>query len=160
MRSTATHPAPDWQADLLVGTTAEKHHQMLLGVKPVITAEYEIKLDRYYTERGTLFIELEQSPRGEGYRPSGAAIYPDHRLLAFHPADRRGQVYGPAVLTISARDLRAAVHHLLATGEATVVMGGGRGTNPTRGVCLTPQQIIRALAELREADTAREGETK
>lgn len=156
MRATTNHPAPDWQADLLVGSTAEKHHQMLLGVKPVITAEYEIKLDRYYADRGTLFVELEQSPRGEGYKPSGVNVYPDHRLLAFHPADKRGQVYGPAVLTIAARDLRAAVGHLVATGQVAVTMGGARGTNPTRGLLCTPQQVIRALAELREAETREE----
>lgn len=152
-RTDATHPAPDWSADLIAGTTAEKHHQLLLGVKPVITANYENKVDRHYLRTGNLYLEVEQSPRGEGYKPSGISIYAPDTIVAIFAGDSRGRVYGPAILVASATDLRAAVNHLLDTGQATLTLGGGRGTNPTRGLLVTPHGVIAALAALADQST-------
>ena len=136
---------PDFDIDALFGKEAEDFvlRELFVGI---ITRAVEVKRDGRWRETGNLYVEVEQSPHGKSWRPSGLMTTDaDYQAYVLgNPSQALGPNTSMAVLVLPTTSVRAYAASESNNFERTV-LGGTKGDNPTRGVLLSTSRLLASI---------------
>lgn len=139
MTVAAKHPSPDWDIDLVFGEDTE---QSLIDLFNAINLRYtslEVKNEtRWAPSTGNVYIEFAQTPRLQSEKPSG---------IATSRADWYAIHFGSLVLLVQTESLRYVAREYARRFPDSIRAGGLSGDNPTRGVLLPLNELVRRLNE-------------
>jgi hypothetical protein len=125
-------PTPYFPDDLRYGKRGEKVVERFLG--DIGQGSLEVKSDRY--RNGRMVLEVEQNPKGAGWRPSGVMVTEAHWWVYQYNLDGAFTVVNVA---------RVKRYLELNKDNLELKLCGARGDNPTKGYLLMPENVIDML---------------
>ena len=125
-------PAPNWKADLEYGKVGEALVERFLD--DISSGHLEVKTDRY--RNGRMVLEVEQNPRGRGWKPSGVMVTEAKWWVYQYNLD------GAFTVVSVARIKRYIAIH---ADNMELRVFGSRGDNVARGYLLMPEQVTDLL---------------
>lgn len=131
-RSAYDIPQPNFNRDLRHGKLGEELVEQFLD--DISSGSLEVKTDRY--RNGRMVVEVEQNPKGKGWKPSGLMVTEAKWWVYQYHLD------GAFTVVAVARLKRYLVHH---SDTLELMMFGTRGDNPSRGYLLEPEHVTDLL---------------
>ncbi len=125
-------PAPNWKADLEYGKVGEALVERFLD--DISSGHLEVKTDRY--RNGRMVLEVEQNPRGRGWKPSGVMVTEAKWWVYQYNLD------GAFTVVSVARIKRYIAIH---ADNMELRVFGSRGDNVARGYLLMPEEVTDLL---------------
>lgn len=124
---------PNFEVDLAYGHEGEETVRKFLRF--IQSGSYEVKSDRY--RNGRMVVEMEQNPKGRGWKPSG---------LSITQATVWAYMYAPDALVMCSS---ARLRDYIDKEESTLkYMEFASGTeNPTQGFLIYPEQVMQMLSD-------------
>jgi len=134
-------PAPNWKADLEYGKVGEALVERFLD--DISSGHLEVKTDRY--RNGRMVLEVEQNPRGRGWKPSGVMVTEAKWWVFQYNLD------GAFTVVSVARIKRYIAIH---ADNMELRVFGSRGDHVARGYLLMPEQVTDLLINPDNDDAA------
>lgn len=135
---------PDFDIDLDFSENEEAALVELLNAIAGGRQTMEVKAERKALRTGNVFIEFAQTPQGQPEKPSG---------IQTTKADWYAIVIGPTRILVPSDYLRYAARKYGRDHPKSVKPGGLDGDNPTRGVAIPLNDLVRLVWACRPFDS-------
>lgn len=122
---------PDWSTDLKIGKSGERIFQNFLDL--LDEQKFEVKYDQY--RNGRLVVEVEQNPRGKGWKPSGLMVTEAKYWIYIFSPD--------AFIAVEVDRLK---RYLEINKDIELKTFAPNSDNPARGYLLYPEDVSKLLS--------------
>lgn len=122
---------PNWKNDLAVGKMGE---MIFMNFLECLDNElFEVKFDQY--RNGRMVVEVEQNPRGNGWKPSGLMV-----------TKAKWWIYVLSPESFIAVEVERLKRYLEVNNQMEKKTFAAYSENPTRGFLLMPEDVSKLLS--------------
>jgi len=122
---------PNWKNDLAVGKMGENIFTDFLN--SLDNETFEIKFDMY--RNGRMVVEVEQNPRGKGWKPSGLMV-----------TKAKWWIYCLSAESFIAVEVERLKRYIEINGNMEKKTFAAYSENPTRGYLFYPEDVSKLLS--------------